>query len=64
MKQMTNFEKKLKTITVEEMARLMSGMSCAYCELEKKCNVENGFYVRDCEAYCKMWLESEVGGRG
>jgi len=32
---MTNFEKKLKTITVEEMARLMSGMSCAYCELEK-----------------------------
>ncbi len=57
-KKQTNFEK-IKSMSIDEMARLLMCPAEYDLDFNKKCNC-NGEMNKDCNACCKQWLESEV----
>ncbi len=53
---MTNYEK-IKTISIDEMAEVVTGC-CGGCVMHINCtDIEEGM---TCTEYAKQWLESEV----
>lgn len=62
---MTNFEK-IKNMSVEELARLMSNVlsDCEMCPIRGFCKDtrSNSNRFLYCKAVCERWLKSEVEG--
>lgn len=53
---MTNFEK-IKKMTVEDVAKIITNMGCTKCErIIGKCKADDD---KDCEETVSEWLESE-----